>query len=410
MPFDDNQKSVIASLLPKYLSPERFFSLCQLAERNYALRECTPQSILGCFIQAAEIGLEPNTPLKHCWLIPFRNAKTGKTYATLVIGWQGLIHKAIMCGAATKVVANVVRTSDTLFKYRPLDRRDPILHEPDLAADDDDVDGIIGAYTVWFLPDGEVQAEYMSRTQIDRIRDRSKAKNEGPWVTDTAEMMRKCPTRRGSKYLRMTGNLDEVQRFGKTLEIDNLFDSGSEDDEPPPQIAAGTPEPQRTVNPEPPRRGRPPKQDQNKPQSQPAPATVPPRNAGAASATTQPQPAPTPELCGFCHKPGHTFNECPENRGPSQPILEARPNSAAPQTGVRSSGGDNRPPTTPSNNDRVLSAAEYDDLFNDARKAHPNRTATWLASLLEDNFGLNDLGDLKVSQIPKLSELMLTQK
>src|SRR5882724_11311231 len=167
MLFNDEQKNAIAALLPKYLPAERFLSLCQLAEKSYALRECTPQSILNCLIQAAEIGLEPNTQLQHGYLIPFRHAKTGKTYAQLVVGWRGLIHRAIMCGSASRIVAGLVRAGD-VFKYRPLDRRDPILHEPALDADDDDKDSITGAYAVAFLPDGDCQAEYMSRTQIDR--------------------------------------------------------------------------------------------------------------------------------------------------------------------------------------------------------------------------------------------------
>src|SRR5882724_3877261 len=135
MLFNDEQKNAIAALLPKYLPAERFLSLCQLAEKSYALRECTPQSILNCLIQAAEMGLEPNTPLQHCFLIPFRNARLNKTFATLVIGWRGLVHRAAMASGA-RVEAHLVRMGEK-FAYSPVDRMRPIVHEVDLAADDD---------------------------------------------------------------------------------------------------------------------------------------------------------------------------------------------------------------------------------------------------------------------------------
>jgi recombination protein RecT len=392
--FDEQHKQQIANLLPRYITPERFFSLAEVAMRQKAIRECTPESVLRCFIQAAEIGLEPNTPFGHCYLIPFRNAKLGRTFATLVIGWRGMVDKAIRCGAATNIVANVVRMGDT-FKYRPVDPL-PILHEPQLDADDSDDDSIIGAYAIAFLPGGERQAEWMSRKQIDRIRARSKAKDDGPWVTDFAEMARKCPTRRLFKYLRTSaGNEAEVERFGKALDLDSsMFESAGDDDEPPPQIAAAPPKAEAKRGP-----GRPPKAQAQAPSPTPEPSKP----------TLAPAPeTPPQELCGYCHKPGHTYNECPENGAEeiveSEPIESPAP-AAAPTPSVPPNGA-----AQTAAPDRVLSPSEYDEIMGEARKAHPNKTMSWLLDILQDNFAINDLGDLKISQIAKLSERMLLSK
>jgi recombination protein RecT len=40
---------------------------------NPKLQECTPQSFLGAMMQAAQLGVEPNTPLGQAYMIPYRN-------------------------------------------------------------------------------------------------------------------------------------------------------------------------------------------------------------------------------------------------------------------------------------------------------------------------------------------------
>ena len=361
--FDEQQKNVIAAVLPKYMTQERFFGVCELAYRNPALRDCTPASLVRCFIQAAELGLEPNTPLGHAYIIPFKNTKLNRTFATLVVGWRGMITNAVRCGAATKVVANAVRAGE-LFKYRPVDPMAPIIHEPDLNADDADTDNIIGAYAVAFLRDG-IQAEYMSRTQIDRIRSRSKAKDDGPWVTDFAEMARKCPTRRLFKYLAVTGDTETASRFTKTLELDDKFmgDLPEDEDEPPAIMAQ---EPAKQAEPEK-KRGRPPKQQE------------PPTVDAASTPPSTPEPP----------KPA----EAPPP--PIQQTLTSAPEPApVPQ-----------PPE-----DRAISAAEYTELEALAKKLHPNRTMSWLNEVLQESCKVSDLADVKLSQLPILMATMEKKK
>ncbi len=64
----------IAKALPKALEPERFTRIVLTAiSSNPKLQECTPQSFLGAMMQAAQLGLEPNTPLGQSYLIPYKN-------------------------------------------------------------------------------------------------------------------------------------------------------------------------------------------------------------------------------------------------------------------------------------------------------------------------------------------------
>ena len=64
-----------------------------------------------------------------------------------------------------------------------------IRHIPDLEGQDDAK--VVYAYAVATLTDGAKQFEYMTRKELDAIRRRSKAGNNGPWVTDEGEMQRK---------------------------------------------------------------------------------------------------------------------------------------------------------------------------------------------------------------------------
>lgn len=64
----------IKKALPSVITPERFTRMVFTAlSSNPQLKECTPQSFLGAMMQAAQLGLEPNTPIGQAYLIPYRN-------------------------------------------------------------------------------------------------------------------------------------------------------------------------------------------------------------------------------------------------------------------------------------------------------------------------------------------------
>lgn len=67
-------ESQIAKALPSVLTPERYTRMVMTAlSTNPTLQQCTPQSFLGAVMQAAQLGVEPNTPLGQAYLIPYRN-------------------------------------------------------------------------------------------------------------------------------------------------------------------------------------------------------------------------------------------------------------------------------------------------------------------------------------------------
>lgn len=100
----------------KHMSPERMLRVVALAARNNpTLYECEPMSLLGSIMALASLGLEPNTPMGHAYLIPFKNNKQNITEAQVVIGYKGFIDLAYRSGQVIGIHADVHYSDDELF-------------------------------------------------------------------------------------------------------------------------------------------------------------------------------------------------------------------------------------------------------------------------------------------------------
>ena len=75
----------IKRALPSVLTPERFTRMALSAVNNTPeLAACTPMSFIAALMNAAQLGLEPNTPLGQAYLIPYKNKKTGEDSFTIL--------------------------------------------------------------------------------------------------------------------------------------------------------------------------------------------------------------------------------------------------------------------------------------------------------------------------------------
>ena len=186
----------IAAALPKHMTPERMARIAFSAmQRQPLLLECTPQSLALCVITASELGLEPNM-IGHAYLVPYRNNKTGKTDAQLILGYKGLIDLARRSGALSTISVACVHERDK-FEYE-LGLEPRLKHRPYM---DGDRGNVTLVYAVARLKDGGYQFEVMSRAEIEQVRKKSKAGSSGPWVEHWDEMAKKTVLRRLCKLL-----------------------------------------------------------------------------------------------------------------------------------------------------------------------------------------------------------------
>jgi len=93
--FFESQKGSLAAVLPKHVSADRMLKIALGALRTTPkLMNCSVESLMGAVVHCSQLGLEPNTPLGHAYLIPFDNRKKGVTEVQIVLGYKGLIDLA----------------------------------------------------------------------------------------------------------------------------------------------------------------------------------------------------------------------------------------------------------------------------------------------------------------------------
>lgn len=103
--FMDKLKPQLALALPKHMNADRMTRLALTAfSTNAELQNCSPQSIAGSIMTAAQLGLEPGTS-GHGYLIPYKGT------CTFVPGWKGLVDLVARSGRAT-VWTGVVYAGD----------------------------------------------------------------------------------------------------------------------------------------------------------------------------------------------------------------------------------------------------------------------------------------------------------
>lgn len=103
--------------LPSAITPERFTRIALSALNNTPqLQQCTPMSFIAALLNAAQLGLEVNTPLGLAYLIPYKNK--GQLECQFQIGYKGLITLAYRNGNMQTIQAQTVYENDEFeFEY-----------------------------------------------------------------------------------------------------------------------------------------------------------------------------------------------------------------------------------------------------------------------------------------------------
>src|SRR5215469_10764704 len=231
-------KRDLAATLPKFMEPDKFIKIAfQATFRQPKLLSCTKESFFNCLLQLAAMGLEPDGRRAH--LIPYKDV------CTLIVDWKGIAELLRRNKDVVAMHADVVGLNDH-FEVR-FGTRGILDHEPNLRSRGN----IYCAYSWVRLPDGTEEYDVMARDEIEAVRKRSRAAEDGPWVSDWNEMAKKTVFRRHSKRLPISPQTRDA------LERDTDGDALTEQE----RFAAATPVAAASVMGEPARRprGRPPK-------------------------------------------------------------------------------------------------------------------------------------------------------
>lgn len=198
----DAVKPGLPDLLPADIPMEQFRAALWLELTGRpSLHECTPTSLRECIIKAATYGLLPG---RDAHFLPFRNTKGGNKLATFVPNYFGLILALERTGKVAKAFAHPVYAGDEfVIDYLA----DQYKHIPAVALGKPQ-----GTLRFFYgcvrLKDGTTHIEVMDEGQIDAIRRRAPAHDQGPWVDDYLMMARKTALKRVMKYVRLTPGHD----------------------------------------------------------------------------------------------------------------------------------------------------------------------------------------------------------
>jgi recombination protein RecT len=177
----------IAAALPKHLDSERMTRICLTAIRmNPDLALCSASSFAGEIMKLAQLGLEPNTPLQHAWLIPRRSKDRGMECTTL-IGYQGYIDLAYRSGRLKSIYAHAVHEGDDFEYELGLNKR--LRHHPTSKAGAP----LTHVYCVAHLEGADPLFEVLRRHDVEARR--ARGANGPSWRTDYDAMAKKSAVR-----------------------------------------------------------------------------------------------------------------------------------------------------------------------------------------------------------------------
>lgn len=199
--------------MPTHFPPDRFMRIAIGAIRKTPkLLECDVLSLMGSLLVAAQLGLEPNSPLQQFYLIPRFNGKTKRMECDGQIGYKGWLELLSRTDAVASIVAEVVHEQDQ-FHYQLGD--DPLIqHIPHIGERGKSV----AYYVSVKLKTGGVYRKVLSREDVQKFRARSQSPNAGPWVNDFDAMALKTTFLRLVTWLPKSIELNRAAAYENTLE------------------------------------------------------------------------------------------------------------------------------------------------------------------------------------------------
>lgn len=219
--------------------PRLVTALLAATKKTPAILECDPKTIVLALAQCASIGIIPNSPTNHAYLIPY-----GKEL-TLQLSYPGLIELAQRSQRVSKVRGVAVYRADKFVIHEGTEDR--IVHE--IATENRGTDAdIIGAYGVIHYRNGSVQFRWLDREAIEKRRAMSKSsgKSDSPWNKWYKEMCEKTAVKYVLKQCALSDDDDSevlmravAHDDGEPIDVSAHYDMGN-DSAPEPASVAGS--------------------------------------------------------------------------------------------------------------------------------------------------------------------------
>lgn len=216
----ERNSTQIQRALPQYVDPKRFMGLIlNCLAMNPALWDCTGNSILGAILQASNMGLEIDPLIGHGAIVPF-NVK-GVKVARFMPMYKGLLHLAYQSGKISMIQPRAVYEKDEFVITYGLK---PQLHHVPCGLSPEEAGSLKGVYAVVYMSDGNSYFEYMTKSEVDSIRNVSRAKDADAWTLWYLQMAFKTVLKRLLKNLPFA--VDSSNGAARAIGVDDALDAG----------------------------------------------------------------------------------------------------------------------------------------------------------------------------------------
>jgi len=193
-------RTQIVKYLPRHLDADKMIYVAlETVRADSFLRQCEPLSIVQAVLEASQLGLMLGNKLGHAYLAPRRDKKSNTLKCQLLIGYRGFIALAHRTGKVSSIFSAIVYRGDQFSLKLGTGRH--LGHVPLL--DPVKRGEWIGAYAVVEFRDGRTDFEWMTRQEIEKVKQCSESVSEAwsPWRRFEDEMIKKSPIRRMAKRL-----------------------------------------------------------------------------------------------------------------------------------------------------------------------------------------------------------------
>jgi len=200
----------LVKTIPKHIDPKKAIRvLLTSVRKNPKLLDCTPESVMGCLMEASTLGLMLDGVTGEAYPIPYKNQ------CQLIAGYKGLMKLAYQSDRVLSITSRTVHEKDKYEIVQGIDER--ITHIP---SNDADPGEPVAFYAVAKLKGGGVKTEWMWKAEVDRIRNAAPGKNSDAWINHYDEMGKKTVVRRICKTLPASPELQTL------ISLDEMHDAG----------------------------------------------------------------------------------------------------------------------------------------------------------------------------------------
>lgn len=220
----------VAEALPNDFNKARFLqNTIAVVKDKPDLLQFNQNELLTCCLQASYLGLDFMN--KEAWLVPYSG------HVQFQLGYRGACKfvKKYSIRPLADIYAKAVRKGDEL-EYG-VDENRPYIKWKPVPFNNSEV---VGVFAVAYFKDGGILYEVMSKEDVDKIRNRSKAGRSGPWVSDYEEMAKKTVLKRLAKGIET--DFDNVEQrsaweadndeFGRPEDTEEVVNPFAKKEEP----------------------------------------------------------------------------------------------------------------------------------------------------------------------------------